>query len=81
MTYEDEGGHPTNQEEQIEEATQRVESQLESMGNTIRELLEALERQCDNMAFVLSHAPMPDQWYDKFSEELVQDRGAIKRAS
>ena len=43
MTYEDEGGAPINQEEQIEEATMKVESRLESMGDTIRDLLEALE--------------------------------------
>ncbi len=41
--YEDAGGHPINHEGQIEEATRKVESHLESMAETIRDLLEALE--------------------------------------
>ena len=43
MTYEDEGGHPTNQEEQIEEATQRVESALDSQADLIRTLQKEVE--------------------------------------
>ena len=65
----------------------KVESVMDSQADTIRdlqksneELLEALDRQCDNMSFVLSHVPVPDKWYKKFSEELQKDRAAIKKA-
>lgn len=37
----------------------------------------ALSRQADNMAFVLNHHPLPDQWYDKFTRELAEDRAAL----
>jgi len=38
---------------------------------------EALDRQCDNMAFLLNHAPIVQQWYDKFTAELAEDRQAL----
>jgi hypothetical protein len=38
----------------------------------------ALTRQGDNMAFVINHANLPDQWEDKFTLELAQDRAALK---
>lgn len=44
----------------------------------IARLREALERQCDNMAFTLNKATLPDQWYSKFSNELEQDRAALQ---
>ena len=37
----------------------------------------ALKRQADNMAFVLNHASLPEQWADKFAAELEADRAAI----
>jgi hypothetical protein len=41
-------------------------------------LREALDRQCDNMAFVLNHHSLPDLWNDKFARELVEDRTTIQ---
>ena len=38
---------------------------------------EALARQCENMAFVLNRASLPDQWYSKFMRELESDKAAL----
>lgn len=38
---------------------------------------EALERQCDNMAFILNRIDIGDNWHDKFTKELAEDRQAI----
>ncbi len=43
------------------------------------ELEEALERQCDNMAFILNRLDMPDQWAAKFNQELETDRVTLLR--
>lgn len=43
----------------------------------VAELEAALSRQADNMAFVLNHASLPDQWYEKFLNELALDRTAL----
>lgn len=43
-------------------------------------LVEALNRQGDNMAFIINHATLPDQWMDKFSRELAEDRAALTAA-
>lgn len=43
----------------------------------VERLIGALARQCDNMAFVLNKATLPDQWYCKFSNELGEDRAAL----
>ena len=42
----------------------------------IEELERTLDRQCDNMAFILNHHTLPDQWYYKFTKELGEDRRA-----
>lgn len=47
------------------------------MSDDLARLREALDRQCDNMAFVLNRVTLPDQWYCKFSNELEADRGLI----
>jgi hypothetical protein len=39
--------------------------------------VEAIERQFDNMAFVLNHAPLPENIYQKFLKELEADRAAL----
>ncbi|CCM77088.1 hypothetical protein [Rhizobium mesoamericanum] len=44
------------------------------------DLLEALKRQADNMAFVLNHMTMPDSHYERFMEELELVRAAISKA-
>lgn len=41
-------------------------------------LREALERQCDNMAFILNRAQTYD-WYEKFCRELAEDRAALSK--
>jgi uncharacterized membrane protein YgaE (UPF0421/DUF939 family) len=39
---------------------------------------EALERQCDNMAFILNNVVIPsDFYYEKFKTELEADRKAF----
>jgi len=39
----------------------------------------ALSRQADNMAFILNHMTIPDQWYEKFSRELEEDRAVLAK--
>jgi hypothetical protein len=46
----------------------------------IASLTEALEQQGDNMAFVLNHVGLPDQWYEKFTRELAEIRAALSLA-
>lgn len=53
-------------------------SLLTQAADEIARLRGALERQCDNMAFVLNKATLPDQWYSKFCNELEQDRAALQ---
>lgn len=40
-------------------------------------LRSALDRQCDNMAFVINHVGLPDAWLTKFMRELDEDRAAL----
>lgn len=42
-------------------------------------LVEALGRQCDNMAFVLNHFDVPHRWYEKLQDELLKDRTALAK--
>lgn len=39
--------------------------------------VEAVSRQFDNMAFILNHATLPEQWHEKFVKELAEDRDII----
>ena len=43
----------------------------------IIEQREALERQSDNMAFILDHVSLPEHLYCKFQAELAEDRAAL----
>jgi hypothetical protein len=43
-------------------------------------LVAALTRQADNMALILNHFDVPAQWYDKFTQELADDRAALTAA-
>jgi hypothetical protein len=43
----------------------------------IAQLEAALNRQGDNMAFVLNHMDVKN-WYDKFTTELAEDRAVLK---
>lgn len=47
----------------------------------VAKLEAALSRQADSMAFVLNNASLPDQWYEKFLNELALDRKALGDAS
>ncbi len=38
---------------------------------------KAFHRQADNMAFIINHMGMPDQWREKFMRELGEDRSAL----
>lgn len=40
-------------------------------------LEEAMDRQGDNMAFVINNVSLPEQWRDKFMMELEQDRAQL----
>jgi len=52
-------------------------SQAARQAASIAALEAALVRQADNMAFVLNHVTIPDQWQDKFMKELATDRAAL----
>jgi len=52
----------------------------QSAAQNVPVLLEALNRQCDNMAFFLNRFSIPDQWYAKMMRELEEDRAAIAQA-
>jgi hypothetical protein len=40
----------------------------------------ALERQTDTLAFILNHVALPDQWYEKFTIQLNEDRKVLLAA-
>jgi hypothetical protein len=44
----------------------------------VERLRKALQRQADNMAFILNHAEL-GRWYDKFTRELSEDRAALSK--
>ena len=44
------------------------------------QLVEALTRQGNNMSFILNHMTIPDQYYEKFTRELSEDRAALAAA-
>lgn len=45
----------------------------------VHRLLVALINQTDNVSFILNRVNLPDFWFDKFSEELDNDRNVIKQ--
>lgn len=52
---------------------------IEALSRDLAEARAALERQTDNMAFVLNHASLPDQWSEKFDRDLTEDRTVLSR--
>lgn len=54
---------------------------LERAVNSHDDMLAALSRQADNMAFIINHVTLPEQWRDKFMRELDEDRAAISKAT
>ena len=44
----------------------------------VARLREALDRQADNMSFVLNRVVLPEQWQQKFVRELAEDRDALR---
>ena len=47
---------------------------------TESDLRKALERQMENMACLLNHMSVPEQWYNKLIKELKADRRGISDA-
>ena len=45
--------------------------------DTITAIKKALERQTENMAFIINHVSMPEHWRDKFMRELDEDRSTL----
>ena len=43
------------------------------------QLKAALERQGDNLAFVLNRVSLPEAWFEKFDRELQEDRKALEK--
>ena len=50
---------------------------MKKYGN-LPELLEALDQQCDNIAFILNRVNMPGLWVGKFEKELKAARDLMK---
>lgn len=50
---------------------------IEALSAENERLRSALSRQCDNIAFILNHMSIPDNWYEKFTHELKEDRQAL----
>lgn len=62
---------------EIAEYVSDLEARATAAESTVAALREALDRQCDNMAFVVNHATLPDPWLNKFSRELDEDCKAL----
>lgn len=45
----------------------------EELVNAVSKLSKALNRQGDNMSFILNHVDIPRPWQEKFQRELQQD--------
>ena len=50
---------------------------LDAADARVAELEAALQRQCDNMAFILNRVDLHN-WHDKFERELAEDRAALE---
>lgn len=51
----------------------RLSTLLRNTSLRMRLLEMALDRQCENMSFVLNRVSLPDQWEKKFADEYVKD--------
>jgi hypothetical protein len=58
-----------------------IRGQLATAIARISQLEAGLERQADNMAFVLNHGDISNFYYQKFGNELAQDRALLKGQS
>ena len=58
-------------------ANKAVEDVKASFYEELAGLRKALERQGDNMAFVINHVTIPKQWMEKFIRELEEDRATL----
>ena len=52
---------------------------LEAQEDRIKALTTALDRQCDNMAFVLNRVDL-HAWHGRFSDDLEADRLTLSKA-
>lgn len=67
-----------NLERAVEAALTAASAEAEGLRAEVERLREALQRQSDNMAFVLNHFNVPAQWYDKLTSELADDRATLQ---
>ena len=51
--------------------------EITALRRRVAELEAALNRQGDNMAFIVNYVSIPDSWYEKFRRELEEDRAAL----
>lgn len=61
--------------EQCCEAMREAAALIRQLKADNERMREGFERQTENMAFILNHATLPEQWYEKFRRELEEDRG------
>lgn len=71
-------GHPYAKIEWPHRILHEAADEVDIRGGEIAKLREALNRQGDNMAFVINNVSLPDQWRDKFMRELDEDRAALE---
>ena len=46
----------------------------------VEKIIAAATRQADNVAFILNHVTLPDEWYEKLTRELAEDRAVLSAA-
>lgn len=55
-----------------------VFKRAERLSAELEECRKALERQGDNMAFILNRVELPEAWFAKFDAELAEDRALLQ---
>ena len=63
-----------------EAKVRELEAENAKLKHDIASYVEALTRQGNNMSFILNHMTIPDQYYEKFTRELSEDRAALAAA-
>ena len=69
--------HATDCSEHEFSNVEYVRADLVTPPEVVEQMREALNRQGDNMAFLLNHVTLPNAWYEKFTRELKQDRAVL----
>jgi len=70
---------PEGFDESGSELFREAVSALEAQEDRIKALTTALDRQCDNMAFVLNRVDL-HAWHGRFSDDLEADRLTLSKA-